>query len=130
MQKINDDIYVEIKLFNPTKYDVSDIKYNYTNGQIENIEYVDYETIRVHFKINSYYNEYFYINLTEIQYGNESIGQAYKASNLQTYITIVKDGSVRSISTPSDLANIENGYIYQLENDLDMTGVIWNPNRF
>ena len=45
----------------------------------------------------------------------------YKASNLNLYY-YSKRWKCKNISTPSDLSNIENGYI-TVRKDLDMTGV-------
>lgn len=42
----------------------------------------------------------------------------------------VKSSTIKNIETPAQLQNMENGYIYQLSNNIDLEGYSWTPYNF
>jgi len=50
--------------------------------------------------------------------------------DLVAYIQRFKSNSIQYISTPEDLMNLQDGYYYQLTQDIDLSGIEWKPMAF
>ena len=127
-----DIFYVNIYFDNPTGYDITEIF-------ISNYQYSDQGT-QVPFKLNEdktvvsiqqtafYRNQLLNYYIDSFTYGDDVFGYKTKDTDgVSTFVISVTNYEYQMIYTAEDLMNIQNGYAYRLANDIDLTGIIWEP---
>ncbi len=130
--------YLLVNLDNPTGYTVSQIKLSYDGiesvyNDIE-IEMIDDNTVKVLYDgsltfSNTSYNRFITLNSITYSIADES-DKTDMISDVDNYLYIVKSNIVRDITNISDLQNMENGYMYELINDIDASGYTYLPYEF
>ena len=69
--------------------------------------------------------------MTSITYGMEDYEYTTKTiSGVEVVLYGVNSDEVRYISTIEELQNLEDGYVYELTNDIDASGFKWIPYEF
>ena len=128
----NQQIYMEVTFYNPTKYDILSIRLDRSN-------YGSYTYSASEFTLNAAKNKavislmtgsdsYFYANVYSYTYDNENIEIKTKSvSGMQDSIALLNDAQIRYIETVNDLLNMQSGYHYEMIADIDMTGIAWTP---
>jgi len=134
------DNYLIINLENPTGYDISEIilrgrESEHLTYASSEIEVINNNKLKLKLKQNIYnpseYNYYYAISLTSIKYGVVGSEYSTKAiSNIGKMFYVVKSSTIRNVSTIDELQNMEEGYVYQLTNDIDALNYNWIPYRF
>ncbi len=68
----------------------------------------------------------------DVTYSNDSLGSRTKStSDIGTFFCSVQNEAPIVISTPQQLLNLQQGYYYTLESDVDLSGIEWNnPSNF
>ena len=131
------DNYFVIDLKNPTGYSITalSLRNNWSSEIVysaDEIEMINNNRIRIPHKGSSYYfslsNQN--ISLTKLTYGLDDIGYSeIEVNDVSNEFMFFKTLTARSIGTIDELKNIENGYIYELTNDLDFSEVSWNNQK-
>ncbi|MDD7314980.1 MAG: leucine-rich repeat protein, partial [Bacilli bacterium] len=125
-----------IKIDNPKNYLIKEISYYLNHNLIteSNLQIIDNN----HLYIMANFYESTYIKMHYVKYidetGNECI-RNYTSNYVFTFKPFYVDQftfslSVHQITTPEELMNMDENSIYELVNDLDMTGYSWNPYLF
>ena len=125
-----------LKIDNPKNYLIKEISY-YLNCNLineSNLQIIDNN----HLYIMANFYESTSIKMHHVKYidetGNECI-RNYTSNYTFSFKSFEVDPltlslSIHQISTPEDFMNMTDNYIYELVNDLDMTGYSWNPYLF
>ncbi len=126
----SDNKNVIIELNNPLGYDlqsitINDILYNSSLIKIDN----------THYKVSL--EDFFSyganrIKITGVTYGINGGSSLFENSSvkLYKYLTVVKDDNIRYISTPDEIVNMENYYVYSLQNNIDLKNIEWESKSF
>ena len=116
----SDTVYALITLDNPTGYTVDSVRigtgsfYNSTPTKIDNNKW--------YFLSHAGWNT---LPLTSLSYHNEYIEKTITCSGIDDFCYIVESETIKYISTPEDLKNMDDGYYYELTNDIDLSGIEW-----
>lgn len=125
-----------LKIDNPKSYVIKEIAY-YLNGNLitnSNLQAIDNN----HLYLMTNFYESTYIKIHHVKYidetGNEC-NRNYTSNYTFTFKPFYVDQftfslSVHQITTPEEFMNMDENSIYELVNDLDMTGYSWNPYIF
>lgn len=125
-----------LKIDNPKSYVIKEIAY-YLNGNLitnSNLQAIDNN----HLYLMANFYESTYIKIHHVKYidetGNEC-NRNYTSNYTFTFKPFYVDQftfslSVHQITTPEEFMNMDENSIYELVNDLDMTGYSWNPYIF
>lgn len=121
-----------IKIDNPKNYIIKELGYYRNSNLVEMIDnnhlFIKYETF---WQTKS-------LTIDSIKYidefGNECI-RNYTSNYTFSFKSFEVDQltfslSIHQVSTPEELMNMTDNYIYELVNDIDMTGYSWNPYIF
>jgi len=126
-----DVFFVQIRFDNPTGYTIDDIDLNYSYDYYnQNLVYTlsENNSLLTIQQTCRYTNTVMYYSLRSFTYSSESVGVKTKnVDNIYANAICVIDTNFRLIYTVQDLKNIQNGYAYKLANDIDLTGIDWNP---
>ena len=125
-----------IKIDNPKNYLIKEISYylNYNLINESNLQIIDNN----HLYIMANFYESTSIKMHYVKYidetGNECI-RNYTSNYTFNFKSFEVDPltlslTIHQITTPEDFMNMTDNYIYELVNDLDMTGYSWNPYLF
>lgn len=125
-----------IKIDNPKNYLIKEISYylNYNLINESNLQIIDNN----HLYIMANFYESTYIEMHYVKYidetGNECI-RNYTSNYTFSFKSFEVDPltlslTIHQITTPEEFMNMTDNYIYELVNDLDMTGYSWNPYLF
>lgn len=123
-----DKAYFLIHLYNPTGYPIERV-------QIEDQSFepvaVDANTIYVSQEargIDTYYG-LCDVALQSLTYRSSSGSVSYDCSFAANYYRLSPDADeIHYISQPSDLLDMDDGYYYELTQDIDLSGIVWNRN--
>ena len=95
----------------------------------EEIDVINENQIR--FKLKGYISNYNLISVRSITYGMEDYEYTTKTiSGVEVVLYGVNSDEIRYISTIEELQNLEDGYVYELTNDIDASGFKWIPYEF
>jgi len=73
-------------------------------------------------------NSSFTVSITNYAFDNDNIEPKTKqVSGITDHIVLLTSQEAISITTIQELQNIQSGYSYRLDSDLDMTNVAWIP---
>ena len=125
-----------IKIDNPKNYLIKEISYYLNHNLIteSNLQIIDNN----HLYIMANFYESTSIKMHYVKYidetGNECV-RNYTSKYVFTFKPFYVDQftfslSVHQITTPEEFMNMDENSIYELVNDLDMTGYSWNPYLF
>ena len=131
-------MFIKLLVDNPADYTVNGIRFSEDGEVLPRVISVDRISrdewmLEVEFRtwLNEPIADYGHIKIGEsmiICYGNEEIYKEarYNGSLVTTKIYSEK----RTVSSPNDLMNIEDGYYYELTCDIDLGGINWTPKKF
>ncbi len=127
----NESVRVEIEFYNPTQYDILSIQLNrsddtvtYTSDQFT----IDSTRSLITLEITTATNSSFTVSITNYAFDNDNIEPKTKqVSGITDHIVLLTSQEAISITTIQELQNIQSGYSYRLDSDLDMTNVAWIP---
>lgn len=125
-----------IKIDNPKNYLIKEISYylNYNLINESNLQIIDNN----HLYIMANFYESTSIEMHYVKYidetGNECV-RNYTSNYTFSFKSFEVDPltlslTIHQITTPEEFMNMTDNYIYELVNDLDMTGYSWNPYLF
>jgi len=124
-----DVFYVEVNFKNPSAYNLESVniegigRLDKNNFTVSN----NNSTIKIQ-QTSRYYNNVQWYSLRDFTYSSDSVGVKTKyVDGVYNSIVSVRSTEYRNISTIDELRNMQSGYAYRLINDLDFTGVDWNP---
>jgi hypothetical protein len=126
---------VQITFDNPTGYLINSVQLNqYFNGEI-NADWLSQGntvlTIPLTFNQNfSMWDNQKTIQLVGFNYSNEAVGLKNKLTTIYNSIIVLRSKAIQPVSTPQELNLMEAGYHYQLVNDINLSGINWNPKHF
>ncbi|MBE6550003.1 MAG: hypothetical protein E7670_06200 [Ruminococcaceae bacterium] len=110
-------VYMLITLNNPTGYEIDSVNGNITDWiKIDNNRI--YKEISASTGVNTF-------TLTSIKYHNSYIQKELSVSSVIARCYKVISDEIKYISTPDDLKNMNGGYYYELQNDIDLSGLEW-----
>jgi hypothetical protein len=69
--------------------------------------------------------------ISSIKYGrsiHETVTKVIDGVSCSPFM--VNSSSIIEVTTPDDLQNMSNGYVYKLKNDIDLKDYEWNPYSF
>lgn len=126
-----------LKVDNPSGYELLEVYINYYESDIGYAHY----PIRIddtHWFIHAFeivYSRYYYI--TSIKYIDENNNEAIKNCQTKIYVNYAlnidpetKPIEKYQVSTPEEFMNMKECAIYELTNDIDMSGYKWEPYIF
>ena len=134
--------YIYIDMIGIETYYIDSIAVSYAYGgfggtsQFDNteIEWVDSNTIRLIYDGYSYphtdtdSNPFEYVNISSIKYGADSSKLKTKyMSGVYGVFLPVYSYDINLVSNANELQNMQNGYIYSIQNDIDLDGFDWTP---
>jgi hypothetical protein len=129
----NNMINVEIILDNDSLYDINSIElqlYRRHWGQYTQTITdftLDAEKSTITFTMNAD-DRLYQIGIYSLEYSSERLSSMTKVvSSIEESILVVEQESINYIYTPEDLQNIESGKVYQLANDIDLSGFSFTP---
>jgi hypothetical protein len=130
----NEKIYVLFKFNNPTGFAIDSMM---IRDLIYNSER-DITSQLIKFDDNNYYYEINLIDgwnnleLVSLSYSNNFISKSiiFGEKPVAKGIYKVKSSIVRYINSPNDLLNMNQGYYYELSNDVDLSGLNWFGGDF
>jgi hypothetical protein len=119
-------VYLQINLNNPTGYDVGSI---IVEGIGESPLYkIDNNTYYRILSLDAGWNT---PRMTSISYSNQYITkQITVTSNNEVSIFKVNSDEIHYVHQPEDLLNMNQGFYYELANEIDLSGINWFGNDF
>jgi|GEM_PF-3010952 len=127
----SETVRVGIEFYNPTQYDISSVTL-YVQGYGE-IIYLDNEfSINLNhtyitMEVTTGTDARFAVSIVNYTFDNENIEPKTKQSSLEGSVILLNSAEIISITTAQQLQNMQSGYSYRLDSDLDMSSVIWSP---
>lgn len=125
-----DKYYIQLNLTNPTGYEVYSVAYDgmygdqtVTNGIIKG-DSADIWYIPV-----DMYNGTNRITMKSIKYRNDYLDRETNVQ-LETHFYIAKGSEPVEVKTADDLLNMDEGYVYELKNDINLGGMQWDGGDF
>jgi len=125
----NTSFYAAIQFDNPTNYTIEKIRlYTYNYGEQDYTNFIFDEVNQVAYvELTSYGYENEIVNVLQFTYSNENLPSRNRVSSKGTYFTLVNSLTPIEITTAAELQSMTNGNVYKLMNDIDLTGVNWQP---
>jgi hypothetical protein len=130
--------YFLIDVKNPTNYTITSLslRINWSSEIVylaNEIEMMNNNRIRVPHKGSSYSfslsNQN--VSLTKLTFGLEDIGYSeIEVKDVSNNFMFLKTLTPRSINTIDQFKNMENGYIYELNGNLNLENETWSPKNF
>lgn len=131
--------YLYIELENDEGYEITSLKlvYTYNSYQynVDEIQIISNDIIKVPWKGDLYVssdNMVKEVEVAEIVYG--IIGGKYYTRSynerVNNYFYVVYDLKPIELKTSDELKKLQNGYIYEVKNDIDLIGIEWIPYDF
>ncbi|MDY0277902.1 MAG: GLUG motif-containing protein [Acholeplasma sp.] len=127
--------YIYLELDNPTGYTLS--KMTLVSSMFGEMVYIENEITKIDdntfgVEWRGYSNIVSYsITLKNIEYGISGQEQSSKSfSNIESVFTNVYELAHRTIENKEQLKNLQDGYIYELTNDIDLIKEKWIPYDF
>lgn len=119
----NEKVYVLITVNNPT---------GYTIGSFEDYNKLDENRYYYAYNLVGGKKNNIYVSISEIEYHNEYISARKDVEINSNYVSfyVVKSNEIKYVSTPNDLQNMSDGYYYELQNDIDLSGFMWRGKTF
>ena len=131
--------YFILELSNFSNFNVYSLTLEHSWGtasySFEEIEMIDYNHYRIVNKFGSTWstgNIVSFIRLKSIEYGyndTEIYSKNFDSLEYKVFYNTISQ-IIRQITNINDLQNMENGYIYELTSDLDLSNVAWTPYEF
>jgi hypothetical protein len=120
-----------LEINNPENYEINTLQFvvDHILTTFESDQIIQIDEAHVAIKINpnlGWHN----FTLQNIEFGNTENGFVSQSESFAIDILVIASNEVRSISTISELQTMENGYIYELTNDIDAAGFGWTPYSF
>ena len=113
----SDKVYVLITLDNPTGYYVDGV-----NTDITNLIKIDNNRWYYQVSTNTDWNVTY---LSGISYHNQFLEKTISYSDIKTECYVVKSNETTYISDANGLKNMQDGYYYELTNDIDLSNLEW-----
>ena len=136
-KNVNNFLYIIVE--NPNDYNVNNLSIQFGDQYssmsvysflIDEIEMINSNTIKIPWPINEI-NFYEFVSIKNITYGLDEFNTVTKSFMYKAYEFIVLESNeINSISTVQQLLNIQDGYIYQIVNDIDLKDINWIPMDF
>ena len=128
----SETVYILITLNNSTGYTINLVEINkgaMEEDAVSNLTKIDNN--RWYLQASSYYNDFGlnHADLDTISYSNEYINEKLSCSIRATIYRVLSD-EIQYISTPNDLKKMNDGYYYELSNDIDLSGLEWVGENF
>ena len=125
--------YMKVNLNNPVGYSLDSVTIGsysyYLNEELFKIDDETYYVDLYSMQYNVY--ELYYLTLTSFTYSNELIERMSTDSVKSNLVVLVKDSTPYLISSVDDLLSIGNdkytSRYYELTNDIDLSGMEWDP---
>ncbi len=127
----NEEVYLLISLFNKTGYTIDRIVLD-GQGECSDLIQIDQEHYAVKLtRFGGYQNSQygFRERITEITYHNEHINNTLSVDVAAQKRTLLLRTGIKEIRTAEDLLNMNEGYYYVLQNDIDLSGMNWTGNE-
>ena len=129
----NQDFIMYVYFDNATGYRIesvtlSGITYTLSNNQLTLHE--NNTLVKVQMRSSDWYSwrTYFTYSISSFIYDNDRIDPTNKlTANVFTTINLLRDDTLILINTIDDLKAIQAGYAYQLNADLDLSSIQWQP---
>lgn len=123
--------YMDIQLNNIAGYEIKELGLSTSNYYYTyTFESINRDLIRVKYQeVNGYLTK-IHVTLNYIIYSSDDIGIKTIYTSLKDSIITLSDTNPISISTPADLDNISNGYLYNIVNDIDLNGISWTQKNY
>ena len=125
----NMSFYAAVKFDNPTNYTIETIRLNTNNyGDVDYSNFTfDILTQTAYIGLTSNSSEIQIVNVVQFTYANENLPSRNRVSSQGTFFTIVNSMTPIEITTAQELQSLTSGNAYKLMNDIDLTGVNWQP---
>ena len=117
----SEKVYVMITLDNPTGYNLDSV------GSITDLVKVDDD--HWYYEVESFNRGWTVIFLPSLSYSLNDFSKTISYSDIEARIYKVLSDEIKYISSPEDLKNMNEGYYYELTNDIDLSGLEWLGNR-
>ena len=130
--KVNSPYYIEVLFDNPTGYAIEEITiqgvtYDSSQFTLNN----DNTIATISMQLSGSYNQYNSFDIIDVNsfiYSNERVlPKTRLVGGISCTIILLQEDVIRYVSTVEDLKAMENGYIYYLSNDIDMSGIPFEP---
>ena len=127
-----EDMYILITLNNPTGYELKNAvangdSYSGDDSNIKDLTRIDDNRWYYSVRFSSCWN---YHSLASLTYYNAYLEKTLTYSNMKTSCYGVASDTVKYISSPDDLLNMDDGYYYELVGDIDLSGREWRGGAF
>lgn len=118
----SDTVYVLITLDNPTGYTIDRI-----NNQSNSWTVIDANRLYRSVSLSNGWNDTY---VQSVDFHNQYISKTLSFTNMQARCYQVASNEVKYISNADDLKNMDNGFYYELTNDIDLSNMEWHGNSF
>jgi hypothetical protein len=129
----NQDFIMYVYFDNATGYSIESISISGTTYTLSNNQLTLHENntlVKVQMRSSDWYSwrTYFTYSINSFIYDNDRIDPTNKlTANVFTTINLLRDDTLILINTIDDLKAIQAGYAYQLNADLDLSSIQWQP---
>ena len=118
----SDTVYVLITLDNPTGYTIDRI-----NNQSNSWTAIDANRLYRSVSLSNGWNDTY---VQSVYFHNQYISKTLSFTNMQAYCYRVVSNEVKYISNANDLKYMNNGFYYELTNDIDLSNMEWHGSEF
>lgn len=121
-------VYVLVTLSNKTEYTIYSVSFSYNSHSRvtrsdDSIHIIDSNHFYFAWSGRSGWNNIYF---TELSYRNSTIDKTITLQDLSCSYFKSFDDTVHYVSKIDDLLDMDDGYYYELSNDIDLTGIEWN----
>ncbi len=124
----SDKAYLMLTVDNPTGYSINSLTVSGT--VFSNLQKLDGECYLIELKKDMYSTGSFSLTLSQIKYSLKTYKKTLSC-NTECRSYALKSDTVHYITSVNDLMNMSQiGAYYELKNDIDLSGVNWQPKEF
>ncbi len=126
---VSQEYFLELEFYNPTKYLINSIN---INGNVYSINSINDDNSKIVISFNNYDATYRNYEIRSFNYSSSelNINKTKNITNKSIFINLYYNSDPIEIYTLDDLMNMKNGFSYKLMNNLDLSGIAWQPKPF